>query len=151
MTEEPYRAILCCTDFSANADRAFDYAVGSAQRHAGCALTLLHVLPEPEAQFWKTYIYDIEGVDAKAKADIDAKIDRAYRPRVPAGVNFQTAFRIGNPAQTILEYAKETRPDLIVIGRQGRGSVFFGNVTTRVVRYAACPVLVVPPAGEGAP
>jgi len=150
MTAEPYRTILCCTDFSPNADCAFDYAIGSAVRHAGCALTLLHVLPEPEAQFWKAYIYEIDGVDAKAKADIDRKIDENYRPRVPVGITFQTAFRIGNPAQTILEYAKETKPDLIVIGRQGRGAVFFGNVTMRVVRHAECPVLVVP-MGEGEP
>jgi len=143
-TENPYRTILCCTDFSPNADHAFEYAVGSAVRHAGCALVLLHVLPEPEAQFWKSYLAKVDGVDDKAKADIDKKINDTYRPRVPADVNFQTAFRIGNPAQTILDYAKEIKADLIVIGRQGHGAVFFGNVTTRVVRYSPCPVLVVP-------
>ena len=143
-TENSYRNILFCTDFSPNADKAFEFAVQSALHYENCTLTLLHVLPEPEAQFWKTYLAKVDGVDEKAKADIDAKIDEAYRPRVPAGVNFQTAFRIGNPAQTILDYAKEVKADLIVIGRQGHGAVFFGNVSTRVARHAQCPVLVVP-------
>ena len=143
-TENPYRNILCCTDFSLNADRAFELAVETALCHEGCTLTLLHVLQEPEAQFWKSYIYEIDGVDEKAKADIDRKIDETYRPKVPQALPFKTAFRIGNPAQSILEYAAAERHDLIVLGRQGHGSIFFGNVATRVARHAQCPVLVVP-------
>ena len=139
-----YKNILFCTDFSPNADRAFELAIESALHHEGCTLTLLHVLPEPEAQFWKSYIYEIDGVDEKAKADIDRKIEETYRPRIPKTIQFQTAFRIGNPAQTILDYAAAEKNDLIVLGRQGHGSVFFGNVSTRVARYAKCPVLVVP-------
>ncbi|MCL1856083.1 MAG: universal stress protein [Kiritimatiellaeota bacterium] len=139
-----YKNILFCTDFSANADRAFDFAIETARCHQGCALTLLHVLPEPEAQFWKTYLYEIEGVDQKAKADIDAKIDAAYRPRIPEGIAFRADFRIGNPAQAIVDYATENHCDLIVLGRQGTGSIFFGNVATRVARHAHCPVLIIP-------
>lgn len=140
----PYRRILFCTDFSANADLAFDLALESAQRNTGCVLTLLHVLPEPEAQFWKGYIYEVDGVDAKAREDIDRKIDASYRPRLPAGLAFQTAFRVGNPSQAILDFARETATDLIVLGRQGHGSIFYGNVASRVARQAECPVLVVP-------
>jgi len=139
-----YRRILFCTDFSANADLAFGLAVEAAERNAGCTLTLLHVLPEPEAQFWKSYIYEVEGVDAKARADIDRKIEETYRPRVPDGIAFRTVFRVGNPAQVILDYAREDQIDLIVLGRQGHGSVFYGNVASRVARHAECPILVVP-------
>lgn len=139
-----YRRILFCTDFSANADLAFGLAVDAAERNFGCTLTLLHVLPEPDAQFWKSYIYEVEGVDAKARADIDRKIEATYRSRVPDGLAFRTEFRIGNPAQAILDYAREQETDLIVVGRQGHGSVFYGNVASRVARHADCPVLVVP-------
>ena len=79
-----YQRILFCTDFSENAGFAFDYAVDAAVRRPGSTLYLFHVVPEPDAQFWKTYIYEVEGVDEKAKHDIDAKVAEQYLPRVPA-------------------------------------------------------------------
>jgi len=145
-SENPFRRILFCTDFSENAEFAFDFAVDSATRRPGCTLYLLHVIPEPEAQFWKTYIYEVEDVDAKAKHDIDERIE-GYRSRVPEGMDFQVEIRVGKDWQAILEFAEEKEADLIVIGRQGRGSletVLFGNVTEKVVRKAKCAVLVIP-------
>ena len=143
-----YRHILFCSDFSENSDFAFDFALDAALRNTGCTLFLLHVLPEPDAQFWKGYIYDSDqDPDAKAKADIDAKINRTYRPRLPEGIDFQTVFRIGSAADQILAFAKEQAIDLIVIGRQGKGAVrslFFGNVASKVARQAVCPLLIIP-------
>ena len=146
---ENFRKILFCTDFSENADRAFVFAVNSAVRNVGCELHLLHVIPEPPAQFWKGYIYEVdEDVDARAKREIDAKLAEAYVPRMPEGVKLVVAMRIGEARHKILEYAAEQDVDLIVLGRQGAGAVgeiLFGNVTERVVRKADCPVLVIPP------
>lgn len=139
-----FRRILFCTDFSANADFAFGFAVDAALRNIGSVLHLLHVLPEPDAQFWKGYIYEVDNVDAKARAEIDRKIDTAYRPRVPSGLDFRTVFRVGSPDKQILDYAHEQEIDLVILGRQGHGSVFFGNVAARVARHADCPVLIVP-------
>ena len=146
-SNSPYRRILVCTDFSENADLAFDFAIEAARRRPGCVLFLLHVIPEPDAQFWKTYIYEVDDVDRKAKQDIDAKVALAYRPKVPAGVDLRVEFRIGRDYMKILEFANENDIDLIVMGRQGHSgleAVLFGNVTERVVRKAACPVLIVP-------
>ena len=146
---ENFKKILFCTDFSENSDRAFVFAVNSAVRNTGCELHLLHVIPEPPAQFWKGYIYEVdEDVDARAKREIDEKIAAIYRPRVPEGVKWVMAMRIGEAGQKILEYAQEQDTDLIVVGRQGAGAVgkiLFGNVTERVVRKSVCPVLVIPP------
>ena len=146
---EDFRKILFCTDFSENADRAFVFAVHAALRNAGCELHLLHVIPEPPAQFWKGYIYEVdEDVDARARREIDEKLAETYRPRVPAGVPLITAMRIGEAGQQILQYAREEVIDLVIIGRQGAGKVgklLFGNVAERVVRKTPCPVLVIPP------
>ena len=116
----PFKRILFCTDFSENANFAFDYATDMATHRPGCILYLLHVIPEPDAQFWKTYLYEVEGIDEKARQDIDARIAEAYLPRVPPGVRLETEIRIGRDYVKILEFAKEKRIDLIVIGRQGR-------------------------------
>ncbi|HOM48450.1 MAG TPA: universal stress protein, partial [Candidatus Hydrogenedentes bacterium] len=143
----PYTTILCCTDFSENAARAFTFALDAAVRRPGSVLHLLHVIPEPEAQFWKTYVYNVEGVDEKARSAIDQIIERDYRPHVPDSVSLEVVMRIGKDYLQILEYAGEIRADLIVLGRHGHSAlenVLFGNVTEKVVRKAACPVLVVP-------
>jgi nucleotide-binding universal stress UspA family protein len=142
-----YRKILFCTDFSENANFAFDFAVDAALRNGGCALILLHVIPEPDAQFWKGYIYELGDMDAKARADIDHAIDTQYRSRVPEGVNFQVEMLIGDAARMILEYAQEHEVDLIILGRQGRGALtqwLLGNVAGKIAHRSLCPVLVVP-------
>ena len=141
------RKILFCTDFSENASSAFDLALKAAERQPGTELILLHVIPEPDAQFWKGYIYEVGDMDAKARKDIDDKIESEYCPRVPATVNFRVVLQIGDAARTILTLATREKVDLIVMGRQGRGAIaqwLMGNVTGRVVRKAECPVLVVP-------
>lgn len=145
--ETAFQRILFCTDFSENADFAFSFAVDAAVRRPGSELYLLHVIPESEAQFWKTYIYEVEDVDAKAKHDVEEQIEKNYRARLPEGVDIKLEFRVGKDSQEILRTAKEKQIDLIVMGRQGRsslGKALFGNVTEKVVRRADCAVLVVP-------
>jgi len=148
LPDSPYQRILFCTDFSDNADHAFGYALDAALRRPGCTLFLLHAVPEPDAQFWKTYLYEVEGVDEKARHDIDERVAEAYLPRVPESVDFRVEMCVGRDYQKILAFAAENSADLIVMGRHGHSaleSVLFGNVTEKVVRKAACPVLVVPP------
>lgn len=145
--ETTFQRVLFCTDLSENADFAFDFAVDAARRRPGCELFLLHVIPETEAQFWKTYVYEVEDVDNKAKRDLDQRIEQAYVSRLPQDVEMKIEFRIGKDWQEILDFAENNQIDLIVMGRQGRGSLqkaLFGNVTEKVVRKALCAVLVVP-------
>jgi len=142
-----FKHILFCTDLSENADFAFQFAVDAAMRRPGSQLYLLHVIPESEAQFWKTYVYEVEDVDNKAKHDLDERIGQAYLAALPDDVKVQVEYRIGRDWQEILSFAKEKQIDLIVIGRQGHSSLqtaLFGKVTEKIVRKADCAVLVVP-------
>ena len=142
-----YRRILFCTDFSENAEFAFDYAIDAAVRRPGSVLYVLHVIPEPDAQFWKTYIYEVEDVDQKAKRDIDERIEKTYLVRAPKSVQIEVVIRVGKDSDSILEFAEENAVDLIVMGRRGRsslGKVLFGNVTEKICRKAPCAVLIVP-------
>ncbi|HQM34629.1 MAG TPA: universal stress protein, partial [Candidatus Hydrogenedentes bacterium] len=136
-----------CTDFSENAEFAFDYAIDAAVRRPGSVLYVLHVIPEPDAQFWKTYIYEVEDVDQKAKRDIDERIEKTYLVRAPKSVQIEVVIRVGKDSDSILEFAEENAVDLIVMGRRGRsslGKVLFGNVTEKICRKAPCAVLIVP-------
>lgn len=143
----PYQRILFCTDFSANADFAFDYALDAVRRRPHSQFHLLHVLPESAAQFWKTYVYEVDDVDNKAKHDIDVKVEQAYFSRLPEGISLQVHYRVGKEHTEILAFADELDIDLIVLGRQGHSFLehaLFGAVAEKVVSRATCAVLVVP-------
>ena len=144
---ELLKRVLFCTDFSKNANFAFNFAIDAANRRPGCKLFLLHVIPESEAQFWKTYIYEVDGVDKKAKHDIDAIIEKNYLPSIPQGMDFQIEVRVGKDHIKILEFARENDIDLIVMGRQGHSTLskaLYGNVTEKIARKADCAVLIIP-------
>jgi nucleotide-binding universal stress UspA family protein len=145
--ETRFKRILFCTDFSESADAAFEFALDAVVRRPGSTLTLLHVIHEPDAQFWKSYINEVDNVDAEAKRAMDQKVATAYRARLPAGMEMKTEFRIGPDAATILKFAQANHVDLIVLGRHGHGGVgkaLFGSVAEKIVRKADCAVLVVP-------
>ena len=147
LPESRFKRILFCTDFSESADAAFEFALDAAVRRPGSILYLLHVIHEPDAQFWKSYIAEIDDINAKAKQAIDAKIAAAYLPKIPPGQQLKVEFRIGPDAATILEFARTTQADVIVLGRHGHsslGKTLFGSVAEKVVRKAECAVLVVP-------
>lgn len=149
-----FRCILFCTDFSSSADAAFEFALDVAVRHPGASLHLLHVIHEPDAQFWTSYLSEVENLEADARNAVDDKITTAYRSRLPAGVELTVTVLTGPAATTILEHARTTGADLIVVGRHGHGrvgSALFGSVAEKVVRKAGCPVLVVPRPGPARP
>jgi nucleotide-binding universal stress UspA family protein len=58
----------------------------------------------------------------------------------------QTELILGYPAEIIINYAEENRPDLIVMGAKGLRAtlgILLGGVAQQVIEYAACPVLIV--------
>jgi len=145
--ESRFKRILFCTDFSESADAAFEFALDMAIRRPDSTLYLLHVIHEPDAQYWKTQLAEVENINAEAKKAIDAKVASAYLSRVPKGLQVRVEFRIGPDAASILEFAKATQIDVIILGRHGHSSVgkaLFGTVAEKIVRKAECAVLVVP-------
>ncbi len=63
-----------------------------------------------------------------------------------AGLAYARHILLGEPAPTIVDFAKEHHCTLIVIGARGLGSVaglVLGSVTKRVIQLTDLPVLVV--------
>lgn len=55
-------------------------------------------------------------------------------------------YRTGDPAEAIMDYAKEINTDLIIMGSRGLGlvrGVLLGSVSKYVLEHAKCPVLIV--------
>ncbi len=69
--------------------------------------------------------------------------DQAVQKGVP---NVSIEALAGDPAQQILDFAKDDKADLIVVGSRGHGrlaGLLLGSVAQKVVALAHCPVLVV--------
>lgn len=63
-----------------------------------------------------------------------------------AGINPETVHLKGDPAREILNYAKDTEQQLIIIGSRGlRGikEMMLGSVSHKVSQLSSCPVLIV--------
>ena len=73
-------------------------------------------------------------------------LDAARNDLKAQGVDVHAIEGEGDPADVIVEAAKEANADLVIVGTRGRGAAkraFMGSVSTKVVHNAHCDVLVV--------
>jgi universal stress protein A len=139
-----FRQILVPVDFSEPSRQMVQCAIQFAQRF-DAKLTLLHVV-EPLAT---------PDFDAFPLAAEPAKVIRTVKARMEllckqeglqAPLLHDVQVREGKAFQVIVETARRSRMDLIIIathGYTGLTHVLLGSTTERVVRHASCPVLVV--------
>lgn len=146
-----FKNIGFCTDFSENADLAFEIALELAEQF-GAKLNVIHVminfsLSPPVHATYLPIEYDpnfIEEVTLAAKNSIREK----YTSKVPESVSSEVSLLSGYASTEILRTAEEKGLDLIVMGSHGLtglAHVFFGSTADRVVRKAECSVLTVRP------
>lgn len=134
----PPRRVLCPTDLSACADRALEQALAWS-RDTSAELEVFHVIEEPRDQATQPGTGVLEAGLALerllARHDAGREATRAVARGAAA-------------APVIVDHARATGADLIVMGTHGRRgfrSLLVGSVTEEVVRTAPCPVLAVPP------
>jgi nucleotide-binding universal stress UspA family protein len=107
---------------------------------------VLDVPPEIVAQPAAAAL-DVERIRATAAAEAAEQL-RALVPDPQPNCTVKPVVVEGAAYREILAVAEKRRVDLIVMSVQGRGAVdlvVFGSNTARVMRAAACPVLVLPP------
>jgi nucleotide-binding universal stress UspA family protein len=132
--ENPFR-ILCAVDASPPAAAAFEQALAMSA-HRGAQLVIVHAVSKERAYSWGA----VERVAALATLR-----ERAEALNVPVRVRVQQ----GDTAGVILLHARAQAPDLIVLGSYepvGFARFRFRSIADRVVKGAACPVLLVPAA-----
>jgi nucleotide-binding universal stress UspA family protein len=146
--------ILCATDFSPQAKVALEYAAELSSR-LGAPLLLLAafqipIYPLPEGVMVRTS-ETISQLLAQTSNDLAA----ARLSASEAGaLEVETVVVEGNPASEIVRVAAERGIDLIVLGSHGRGGIsraILGSVADKVMRTAACPVLIVAHGGPDHP
>lgn len=145
-----FKKVLCATDGSENADRAFDYATRLAQSE-GATLHGVHVVE-------KLLGYRVSGMDSHIdESEIDARI-RTQAEAAGKELGSQVTMHMmaspaGEVAKRIAETASDLGADLVIVGTRGHsaiGGAFLGSVTQRLLHVSTCPVLAVPPVRSGA-
>jgi nucleotide-binding universal stress UspA family protein len=122
--------ILYPTDFSPHSNQAYFHAITLAESH-GASLTILYVYTPgagngADRDYWQNQLEQI----------------RPVNPRIPV----HHIVLEGDPATEIVNYARDAGIDLIAMGTHGRTGLerlLMGSVAEKVMREAACSVLVV--------
>ena len=146
----PFRHILVPVDFGDPSERAVDLALTMASRF-DAKVTLLHVSWMP-AYYYATYAeglaFPIEEMEVAAKKMLDDVLAKAKLRHAQT----DSKMVAGDPWEQIIETAKASSADLIIMGTHGRRGVahmFLGSVAEKVVRHSPIPVLTTAgPAGR---
>ncbi|WP_333654109.1 universal stress protein [Dissulfurispira sp.] len=135
--------ILVAHDGSKSSDKALKKAVELAINF-NASLTVLAVIPE-------LYLTELSDADknrifealSRETAEAMEKIRKSLSGK---SMEVKTLIRQGDPAEKILETAQKMKVDLIVTGSHGRHGTkkfLLGSVSSKIVDYSKCPVLVV--------
>ncbi|OZB94183.1 universal stress protein [Paenibacillus sp. XY044] len=109
-------------------------------------VTLVHVSQEYVSN-GMTYVPEnfLEDIlDEMEKAGLE-QLQQAKSKLKSAGINPETVHLKGDPAHEILNYARDTEQQLIIIGSRGlRGikEMMLGSVSHKVSQLSHCPVLI---------
>jgi nucleotide-binding universal stress UspA family protein len=139
--------IIIATDGSPSANRAVDTASKLAKitRSELVILTIGGNISGAELRRLAGTEGDLsEKLETAADEILDRARNRALRSGVPS-VRLQVGW--GDPAETIIETVRHETPDILVVGRRGRGrlsGLLLGSVSQKLASLAPCKVLVVP-------
>ena len=136
----PIRTVFYPTDFSEQAEPAFEFACALA-RDYGARMVIAHVSP-PLIQ-----VVGDGGFVNYPVGNIDTLMERLKTVR-PADSRIAVEYKLveGDAADEITRMAGEAKADVIVMGTHGRtglSHLVMGSVAEKVARTAPCGVLVV--------
>jgi nucleotide-binding universal stress UspA family protein len=127
-------------------DSALEWAASSVQAGAAAAeVVMLYVVPQKYAGMEPPF--DRVVVLPQLQLEVE---DAQQRVLPPPHVAVRIDLRWGDTAaEGIVGYAEVAEPDLLVLGTHGYGAIgraLVGSVSSRVVRAATCPMLLIPAA-----
>ncbi|MCI0534682.1 MAG: universal stress protein [Verrucomicrobiales bacterium] len=138
------KKILVPVDFSECSKKALQYALPFAKQF-DATLTLLHVVQV------NYYVGDFGTIDTalletEMRKNGENQLADLRAKEVGKDLRCETVLRSGRVVSEIVDVAKQTETDLIILsthGHTGLKHVLLGSVAENVVRHAPCPVLIV--------
>lgn len=140
------KSILFPTDFSEGSSQALRYAVDLAQRY-GAKLFVVNVIYDVvKATGWYVPHVSVDKMYEDIRESAKKELERFGVEELSVLKNVERLVLSGVPHEEIINFAKEQKIDLIVMGTHGRKGVdriLFGSTAAQIVRFAPCPVLTV--------
>lgn len=137
--------ILIPTDFSSISDKALPFALELARRNKA-SITMMHTIEEPYD--FAPMLEDIKKqIGRKIKSLFDEKLEEIAQRSEYGDLDIETSIQNGRVSMAILEEAKLSKADLIVMGTTGATGlqkVLFGSNASEIILQSKVPVLVVP-------
>ncbi len=138
-----FKRILFAHNATPAAERALLY-VEHLARVEEAEVIVLHVYEKP-SRYAATHGYEellaaLEAVAQEVVNDATTELQRE-------GIEARGIITAGDPARQIIDIAHQEEVSLIVLGTRGPSNVkelLLGEVSAEVLRYAHCPVLLVP-------
>lgn len=141
ISAENEQPVLFATDFSENAETAFEYVEGMVARGFK-NIILYHVLDKGKIE---PYLEDM--LEDFSKEDLE-RLESMKRMLAEKGdAHIEILLHYGHPAMDIVQLAEERRAQLILMGSQGGGFIrqlYLGSVSHNVARQAPASVLIIP-------
>lgn len=141
----PPRNILIPTNFSESSAAALEYAKMLAGE-SGSRLHVLHAVEDYTADSPMLTAVDLDGIRAQAEGESLDRLQSLLTDEERARLHVEFQVVRNSPYDAILDYAREHKIDLIVMGGSNRGAIvqfIMGSVADSIVRNAPCPVLTV--------
>jgi nucleotide-binding universal stress UspA family protein len=150
----PPKVIVSPIDFSGHSEEALQTAADLAKQF-GAELVLVHAVPAIPKLPSSTSVFKEADYEQALHQDAERLLQKLAADLAKKGLQVRTEIGTANDVgMEILRIAMHNKADLIVIathGMTGWHRLVFGSVTEKVVRLAACPVLVLranPKAGQ---
>ena len=145
-----FQNILVALDGSKQALKAADVATDLAVKY-DARVTFLTVTKRLQVGGAVKKYLEVENLLGEPQYVIDEMTEEiiAEAKKAAAGkglATLKTEVREGNPARSIVEYAKADKSDLIVLGSRGLGDIeggLLGSVSHKVASLAPCTVITV--------
>lgn len=135
--------ILVGIDFSDSSASALYFALSFAER-TGAQLHLAHIVPSSVSA--PVDLGMNLPVDMAEAHEARQRLER-MRAMVGSKIDVQLHLRMGDPVDGLLQIVRETRPDMVVLGRHNRGPIgraLMGSISTRLAKRSPVPVLLTP-------
>lgn len=140
------KQIVCCTDFSENAEAAFIAALEMAEKYQA-KLLVIHVLsPVVNPMLTGMEWMPIEEPEKNLILKLEERMQQEYGDRISDKIDYQLIVLYGHVSSEILTFLNENPVDIVVMGSyglSGMGLVFFGSVAKRISYKAPCSVMII--------
>jgi nucleotide-binding universal stress UspA family protein len=138
--------VLIATDFSTYSNTALQFGLQLARSYEATAYVVF-VVPADEFLIAGPEAY-VAAKEAATRDLEELKADLGRKHSYVEGRDYHLCLLEGDVAQAILDYARNQRIDLIVLGTHGRGGLgkaLMGSVAEKVFRQSPVPVLTLGP------